>query len=112
MRKSKGKKRREMESQLAALKGEIGERGWKRIEEVIEGDYDEDEWERVVGEVLAGLGEEGGGDGDGEDEGEGDDEKPTWDDEDEMYGEEWDEVGEGNEQGEGVDEDGPINMVS
>lgn len=90
-----------MEAQLSALRKEIGEKGWQKVEKVLDVDYDEDEWENVIGEVLAGL--EDGGDA------EDDDEKPTWDEEDE-YGEEV--YGEGEEKQDDLeDAEGPINMV-
>ena len=115
MRKQKGSKRREMESQLSALRKEIGEKGWSKIEQVLEGDYDEDEWERVVGEALANVedGVDAGDEEDGEGQGEDGDAKPTWDDEDDgfdyaQYDEE--EVGEGN-GADGLDLDAPVNMV-
>lgn len=59
-RKTKGKKRREMDTQLAALRKEVGEKEWAKVEEVLEGEFDEDTWERVVGGLLSGdLGGEG-----------------------------------------------------
>lgn len=61
-RKTKGKKRREMDSQMAALRKEVGEKEWAKIEEVMEGEYDESTWERVVGGLLSGA--IGGGDDD------------------------------------------------
>ena len=116
MRKQKGSKRREMEAQLSALRKEIGEKGWSKVEKVLEGDYDEDEWERVVGEALAGVVDGVDGD-DAEDEGD-DGETPTWDDEDDYgYGEEEvDGSGEGMDPDLDIDMDmnmdGPVNMVS
>lgn len=112
MRKQKGSKRREMESQLSALRKEIGEKQWAKIEQVLEGDYDEDEWERVVGEALAGVEDgDGGEEGDeGEEEG---DEKPSWDDDDEAYGdyEEYEDGAAEGQDGEMEFDDGPVNMV-
>ena len=103
-----------MESQLSALRKEIGEKQWAKIEQVLEGDYDEDEWERVVGEALAGVedGDAGEDGGEGEEEGEGD-EKPSWDDDDEAYGD-YEEYAAGGAEGQdGTMEfdDGPVNMV-
>jgi protein KRI1 len=103
-----------MESQLSALRKEIGEKQWQNIEKVLEGDFDEDEWERVVGEALAGVDDDAGQE-QGEDEG---DEKPSWDDDDEAYGN-YEEEGYGEEGGDvdmdmdmGMDEEeGPVNMV-
>ena len=49
----KGKKRREVEKQIEALKKELGDKmNWEVVEKVMEGDWDEEEWERVVGEML------------------------------------------------------------
>lgn len=63
-RKTKGKKRREMDIQLAALRKEVGEKEWKKVEEVLEGEYDEALWERVVGGLLSGQMDDGGDDDD------------------------------------------------
>ncbi|GMK56597.1 hypothetical protein CspeluHIS016_0304370 [Cutaneotrichosporon spelunceum] len=68
VRRKQDEKRREMESQLAALKRELGENvDLTGLEKVLEGEWDEAEWDRVVGGILAGP------DAD-------DDEKPAWDD--------------------------------
>ncbi|CAK9783244.1 hypothetical protein CC85DRAFT_310258 [Cutaneotrichosporon oleaginosum] len=116
VQKKKDSKRREMESQLSALKKELGDGvDLAGLEKVLEGEWDEAEWERVVGGILAqrdaddddkptwddGLGDEYM---DAEDEGDGDNQA---DPEDAAYtnegawdGEEWDEE----------EWDGPINM--
>ena len=48
-----------MEVQLGELKRELGEKvDWEAIEGVLEGDFDEGEWERVVGDMLAKSGED------------------------------------------------------
>lgn len=66
--KKKEAKRREMEGQLNALKKELGDDvDWSGVEKILEGEWDEAEWERVVGAMLAGKYED-------------DDEKPSWDD--------------------------------
>ena len=42
-----------MEAQIAALKRELGEdMDWTALENVLEGEWDEAEWERVVGTML------------------------------------------------------------
>lgn len=42
-----------MESQIEALKKELGEgMDWTALENVLEGEWDEEEWERVVGTML------------------------------------------------------------
>ena len=58
-RRLKGKRRREMESQLASLKDALGENvDWDALEKVMDGEWDESEWEKVVGGMLARAGEE------------------------------------------------------
>lgn len=54
MRKQKGSKRREMEKRMESLRRDLGEEGidWDELERVMEGDWDEREWERVVGGML------------------------------------------------------------
>ena len=48
-----------MEVQLGELKKELGDKvDWAAVEGVLEGDFDEGEWERVVGDMLAKLGED------------------------------------------------------
>lgn len=112
-KKQKGEKRREMEKQLAALREEVGDANvdWSAVEKVLEGEYDEDEWDRVVGEMLSKAAES-------------DDEKPTWDDDGDDYpmeeGEEedgwvepqaWEETEDWAAGAGAEDEDeGPINM--
>lgn len=55
-RKQKGKKRREMERQLEQLKAELGDSvDWKALEKVVDGEWDEEEWERVIGGMLSGA---------------------------------------------------------
>lgn len=80
-KRQKGEKRREMEKQLAALREEVGDADvdWTAVEKVLEGEYDEAEWDRVVGEMLSKAADM-------------DDEKPTWDDDDD-YGEGEEEEG-------------------
>lgn len=53
IRKQKGSKRREMERRMQALKDEVGDGvDWSEVEKVLEGEWDEREWERVVGGML------------------------------------------------------------
>ena len=48
-----------MEQQLGELKKELGSNfNWEEVESVLEGDFDEDVWERVVGDMLAKIGED------------------------------------------------------
>lgn len=58
-RRMKGEKRREMEKQMASLRKDLGydegekaEVDWDELEKVMEGDFDEGEWERVVSKML------------------------------------------------------------
>jgi len=57
-RRLKGEKRREMEKQMASLRKDLGikegkgEVDWDELEKVMDGDFDEDEWQRVVGKML------------------------------------------------------------
>lgn len=62
-RKQKGAKRREMENQLAALKEELGEENidWEGVEKIMDGEFDEDEWERVVTAMLMAKADRVGG---------------------------------------------------
>lgn len=110
-KRQKGEKRREMEKQLAALREEVGDADvdWTAVEKVLEGEYDEGEWDRVVGEMLAKAAES-------------DDEKPTWDDDEGDYPMEegegdgwvepqaWEETEEWAAGAEDEDDEGPINM--
>ena len=111
-KRQKGEKRREMEKQLAALKEEVGDADvdWTAVEKVLEGEYDEGEWDRVVGEMLAKAAES-------------DDEKPTWDDDDDgdypmdeedagwVEPQAWEETEDwAAGAGEDEEDDGPINM--
>jgi protein KRI1 len=112
--RKKDAKRREMEGQLNALRKELGDGiDLAGLEKVLEGDWDEAEWERVVGAMLAGDG--------GEDE-----DKPSWDDglgdeymdadndDDEADPEDAAYANEGEWNGEEYEEDedweGPVNM--
>lgn len=53
-RRLKGKKRREAEQMLAGLRKELGEQvDWGEVEKVLEGAWDEAEWERIVGGMLS-----------------------------------------------------------
>ena len=52
-RRLKGVKRREMEAHIEALKAELGEGlDYTSLEGILEGDFDEEEWDRVVGEIM------------------------------------------------------------
>jgi protein KRI1 len=52
-RRLKGQKRREMEAQIKALKKELGEdMDWSAVEKIMDGEWDEAEWERVIGKML------------------------------------------------------------
>lgn len=57
-RRQKGEKRREMEKQMSSLRKDLGftdgdgDVDWDELEKVMEGEYDEGEWERVVGQML------------------------------------------------------------
>ncbi|ORY34649.1 KRI1-like family C-terminal-domain-containing protein [Naematelia encephala] len=103
-RRLKGSKRREMEKQLKSLKAELGEGlDWAEVEKVLEGDFDEAQWEKVIGTMLSKA-------ADVQEYGDDDEGKPEWDDiEDAEYDEE--DLGEEPypEEGENAD-DGPINM--
>ncbi|BEJ13502.1 hypothetical protein CspHIS471_0306760 [Cutaneotrichosporon sp. HIS471] len=118
VRRKQDAKRREMESQLAALKRELGDDvDLTGLEKVLEGDWDEAEWDRVVGGFLAGP--------DADDD---DDEKPSWDDafgdeymdeddeddsadpEDAAYANEGEWDGQEAWEEDEDDWDGPINM--
>ncbi|KAH8080203.1 hypothetical protein HD553DRAFT_317672 [Filobasidium floriforme] len=92
-KQEKGKKRREIEKRMEALRKELGDKAFGMLEEEMEGDWDEEVFDRAMDKVLAaGL---------------DDDEKPTWgddidtayaeDDEDEEGGGEMDYAGEGEE---------------
>ncbi|WVQ84513.1 hypothetical protein IAT38_006667 [Cryptococcus sp. DSM 104549] len=117
LRAAKGKKRREMEKRMAGLKRDLEKEGmkdleWEKLEKVLDGEWDEGVWEKVVGEMLA------KGAGRDEVEEEDDNEKPTWDDDlgDMEYDEEEDDGSfpyqpyEGEAEGMDVDDEGPINM--
>ncbi|KAL1412555.1 Kinetochore protein Spc24 [Vanrija albida] len=113
-RRLKGEKRREMEKLVKSLKQEIGESNvdWEGLEKIMEGEWDESEWERVVGAMLQAKAEAE------DDTPEDDEDKPVWDDDDlgdypedgEFEGEgEWVEPQEWT--GDDVeDDDLPINM--
>ncbi|WRT69784.1 uncharacterized protein IL334_006775 [Kwoniella shivajii] len=113
-RSKKGSKRREMEKRMASLKADLaaegveGEVNWDSLEKVLDGEWNEGEWEKVVGGMLSRAGEKEDEDG-----------KPTWDDD--LGDAEYDEIdgqGEGYaDEGMDVDiqydqdeDDGPINM--
>ncbi|OCF34319.1 hypothetical protein I316_03833 [Kwoniella heveanensis BCC8398] len=119
VRAKKGSKRREMEKRMASLKADLAEEGveggvdWDQLEKVLDGEWDEGEWEKVVGGMLSRA---NGGDDGAEEEG---DEKPTWDDDigDAEYDDiEMDEEGGADGDGghdaqwNGEDDEGPINM--
>ncbi|OWZ60901.1 hypothetical protein AYX15_06854, partial [Cryptococcus neoformans] len=121
IKREKGKKRREMEKRMNILKRDLEKEGfkdleWGKLEKVLDGEWDENVWEKIVGGMLS--------KGDEQEEGD-DNEKPTWDDElgDAEYDEEEGEgdfqyeFAEGEGEAEGEDEDmdvdgdeGPINM--
>ncbi|WVR07983.1 hypothetical protein IAU60_005026 [Kwoniella sp. DSM 27419] len=125
LRAKKGSKRREMEKRMASLKADLAGEGveggidWDQLEKVLDGEWDEGEWEKVVGGMLSRA---NGGD---EEEDEGD-QKPVWDDDlgdaeyDGVDGDEGDGEGQGVYGGElpmqvddsygAAEEDGPINM--
>lgn len=106
-----------MEKRMNVLKNDLEKEGfkdleWGKLEKVLDGEWDENVWEKIVGGMLS--------KGD-EQEDEDDDEKPTWDDElgDAEYDEDEGEGdfkyefanGEGEGMGMDIDEDeGPINM--
>jgi protein KRI1 len=55
MRKMKGEKRREMEKGLKDLKAEFGGvegLDWTEVEELMEGDWEENKWDDVVGRLV------------------------------------------------------------
>ncbi|WWC73610.1 uncharacterized protein I206_107582 [Kwoniella pini CBS 10737] len=116
LKAKKGSKRREMEKRMASLKSDLaaegveGEVDWDSLEKVLDGEWDENEWEKVVGGMLSKAGEQEDENG-----------KPTWDDD--LGDEEYDELEEGDpifrpdeamdieENGEyGLEDEGPINM--
>jgi protein KRI1 len=54
MRRRKGEKRREMDSRLASLKKDVGDGvDWGEVVKLLEGNYDERDWDRVVGGMLS-----------------------------------------------------------
>ncbi|WVO18487.1 hypothetical protein L204_106204 [Cryptococcus depauperatus] len=76
IRRKKKEKRKEMEKRMSDLKHNLEREGvkgidWIKLENLLDGEWDETIWEKAVGEILA-----GGRDGSDE----GDNEKPTWDD--------------------------------
>ncbi|ADV23921.1 ribosome biogenesis-related protein, putative [Cryptococcus gattii WM276] len=117
IKREKGKKRREMEKRMNVLKHDLEKEGfkdleWGKLEKVLDGEWDENVWEKIVGGMLS--------KGD-EQEDEDDNEKPIWNDElgDAEYDEEEEEGdfkyefanGEGGGMGMDIDEDeGPVNM--
>lgn len=69
IRRLKGEKRREMEKQLESLKREVGDGvDWAEIERVLEGDFDEGQWERTLEKMMGAMGGEADG-GDDDDDG-------------------------------------------
>ncbi|WVQ95967.1 hypothetical protein IAU59_003066 [Kwoniella sp. CBS 9459] len=116
VRAKKGSKRREMEKRMSSLKADLAEEGveggvdWDQLEKVLDGEWDEGEWEKVVGGMLSRA-------NGGEEEEQDDDEKPTWDDD--LGDAEYDEMdGEDGADGDMIydetwndeDNEGPINM--
>ncbi|EIW71389.1 hypothetical protein TREMEDRAFT_67737 [Tremella mesenterica DSM 1558] len=91
IRRLKGSRRREIESEMERLKRDLGEgMDWAEVERLMEGDFDESQWENVIGRML-------------EQQGEGeDDSKPVWDD---MDDEEYDDPMESTEENQDVDAD-------
>ncbi|KIR34208.1 protein KRI1 [Cryptococcus deuterogattii MMRL2647] len=117
IKREKGKKRREMEKRMNVLKHDLEKEGvkdleWGKLEKVLDGEWNENVWEKIVGGMLS--------KGD-EQEDEDDNEKPTWDDElgDAEYDEEEEEgdfkyeFANGEDEGMSMDieeDEGPINM--
>ncbi|WWD04222.1 hypothetical protein V865_002290 [Kwoniella europaea PYCC6329] len=118
LKAKKGSKRREMEKRMAALKSDLaaegvdGEVDWDSLQKVLDGEWDENEWEKVVGRMLSKAGEKEDEDG-----------KPVWDDD--IGDAEYDDLDEDggypyNQDGEeeamdidgeyGEEDEGPINM--
>ncbi|WWC95448.1 hypothetical protein V866_002312 [Kwoniella sp. B9012] len=118
LKAKKGSKRREMEKRMAALKSDLaaegvdGEVDWDSLQKVLDGEWDENEWEKVVGGMLSKAGEKEDEDG-----------KPVWDDD--IGDAEYDDLDEDggypyNQDGEeeamdidgeyGQEDEGPINM--
>ncbi|KAK8849750.1 hypothetical protein IAR55_005085 [Kwoniella newhampshirensis] len=115
LKKKKGSKRREMEKRMASLKSDLaaegveGEVDWDQLEKVLDGEWDEGEWEKVVGGMLNKVGEADDEDEDGKpiwNDDLGDAEYDDFDQEDDAEGHEMD-VDQSYDQ---MDEDGPINM--
>lgn len=62
IRRLKGEKRREMEKQLESLKREVGSGvDWTEIERVLEGDFDELEWESTLEKMMGAMNGEADG---------------------------------------------------
>nr|XP_031858396.1 uncharacterized protein CI109_006159 [Kwoniella shandongensis]KAA5525468.1 hypothetical protein CI109_006159 [Kwoniella shandongensis] len=112
LKKKKGSKRREMEKRMTSLKQDLaaegveGEVDWDQLEKVLDGEWDEGEWEKVVGGMLSKV-----------DEAEDEDGKPIWNDDlgDAEYDEFDDEENDGGndmevDQTYNEDDEGPINM--
>ena len=54
IRRSKGERRREVEVLLAGLKKELGNKvDWQEVDQVLDGEWDEEEWERIIGAILS-----------------------------------------------------------
>ncbi|WWC92889.1 uncharacterized protein L201_007851 [Kwoniella dendrophila CBS 6074] len=117
LKAKKGSKRREMEKRMLSLKSDLAAEGindnlldWDSLEKVLDGEWDENEWEKVVGGMLSNANQEDGEDENG---------KPTWEDD-------LDDIQYDDEEGEGEggfaydqqvvgeydedDQDGRINM--
>ncbi|WVW86838.1 hypothetical protein I302_108893 [Kwoniella bestiolae CBS 10118] len=119
LKAKKGSKRREMEKRMASLKSDLAAEGvdgdvdWDSLQKVLDGEWNENEWEKVVGGMLSKAGEK---------EDENEDGKPVWDDD--IGDAEYDDMDEDggfqyNQDGECMDvdmegaygqDDGPINM--
>ncbi|RXK37989.1 hypothetical protein M231_04775 [Tremella mesenterica] len=95
IRRLKGFRRREIESEMERLKRDLGQgMDWAEVERLMEGDFDESQWENVIGRMLEQQGE------DRADEQGEDDSKPVWDD---MDDEEYDDPMEGTDENQDVD---------
>jgi hypothetical protein len=53
-RQEKGKKRREIEKRMDMLRQELGDRAYKQLEAEMEGDWDEEVFDRAMDKILAG----------------------------------------------------------
>ncbi|ODN99162.1 hypothetical protein I350_07320 [Cryptococcus amylolentus CBS 6273] len=113
LKKEKGKKRRDVETKMEALKRDLEREGVKGVEldklgKVLDGEWDETIWDKVVGGMI------------GDDAEDDDNVKPTWDDDlgDAPYDDDAEEgdfhyeaTGEdADDMDVDYDNDGPINM--